>query len=511
MHRLRMIVILILVLALGIIAAPSAAQDTEENLLANGGFEGEYTDRGGETLQEVALNWEPWFLPPPADAESTSINQVPAYNAATSDARVRTGEGAQEYNTFFATHDAGLYQRVPVEPGAELTFSVYIYAWSSATFADPNESVQPQDMIIQVGIDPTGGTDGGADSIVWSETDNPLAETDYDQFIEYSVSAVADATAVTVFIRSNPQGEVGVNHVYVDDATLIQTGVSTVADDPQPVPEPTQEVADASDSADAETEDEANADTSDEPDADATDEPDADATDEPDADATDEPDSDATAEAEATPEATDIPQTENTEPFPNRLTVTVQAGDTVAALATEYQSTAEAIIDANGLNDQGLILVGQQLVVPTPDNIGEPAVTATPEPTDNEDADAGNANSDTPVTGNGTHVVQAGENLYRIALQYNTTVEALATLNNITNPNLISAGTILQVPGATTPATNNNNGTGGATNTGTHTVQAGENLFRIGLLYNVTVTQLVQVNNLANPNIIFVGQVLVIP
>lgn len=44
--------------------------------------------------------------------------------------------------------------------------------------------------------------------------------------------------------------------------------------------------------------------------------------------------------------------------------------------------------------------------------------------------------------------------------------------------------------------------------TKTHTVQAGENLFRIGLLYGVQWPVLMQWNNLANPNLIYVGQVL---
>ncbi|MCB9435798.1 MAG: LysM peptidoglycan-binding domain-containing protein [Anaerolineales bacterium] len=42
----------------------------------------------------------------------------------------------------------------------------------------------------------------------------------------------------------------------------------------------------------------------------------------------------------------------------------------------------------------------------------------------------------------------------------------------------------------------------------THTVQVGQNLFRIGLMYGVQWPLLAQWNNLANPNLIYVGQVL---
>jgi murein DD-endopeptidase MepM/ murein hydrolase activator NlpD len=44
------------------------------------------------------------------------------------------------------------------------------------------------------------------------------------------------------------------------------------------------------------------------------------------------------------------------------------------------------------------------------------------------------------------HVVQRGENLFRIALRYNTTVEAIARANNIVNPRLIYVGQTLLIP-----------------------------------------------------------------
>jgi nucleoid-associated protein YgaU len=49
--------------------------------------------------------------------------------------------------------------------------------------------------------------------------------------------------------------------------------------------------------------------------------------------------------------------------------------------------------------------------------------------------------------GQQTHVVQPGENLFRIALKYGTTWPVLAAANNITNPNLIYVGQVLIIPG----------------------------------------------------------------
>src|ERR1700716_4153064 len=46
-----------------------------------------------------------------------------------------------------------------------------------------------------------------------------------------------------------------------------------------------------------------------------------------------------------------------------------------------------------------------------------------------------------------THTVQPGENLFRIALRYGTTVEALAAANQITDPTHITVGQVLVIPG----------------------------------------------------------------
>jgi LysM repeat protein len=191
----------------------------------------------------------------------------------------------------------------------------------------------------------------------------------------------------------------------------------------------------------------------------------------------------------------------------------VRGGDTLFSIATLNRSTVEAVLAANGLTNANLIFVGQQLVIPVPANTpnSTPASGATSTPTGGSNANPNATATTVPVQGQGTYVVQAGEGLYSIAVRFNTTVEALAALNNITNPNQIRAGTILRVPAVTTPTTGNP-GTGGPTTPpSTHTVRAGENLFRIGLQYNVTVDALALANRLTNANVIYAGQVLVIP
>ncbi|HRF95719.1 MAG TPA: LysM peptidoglycan-binding domain-containing protein, partial [Aggregatilineales bacterium] len=103
------------------------------------------------------------------------------------------------------------------------------------------------------------------------------------------------------------------------------------------------------------------------------------------------------------------------------------------------------------------------------------------------------------------HVVQRGENLYRIALQYGLTVEQIAVANGIVNTGSIMVGQRLIIPSANFIPT--------ATETPqTHIVQAGESLSRIAQLYGMTTESLTTLNGITNPNSLYVGQVLqVIP
>lgn len=107
----------------------------------------------------------------------------------------------------------------------------------------------------------------------------------------------------------------------------------------------------------------------------------------------------------------------------------------------------------------------------------------------------------------GKHVVQAGENLFRIALRYGTTVDAIAKANGITNAALIYVGQVLTIPGGTDDETPSP-APGGEK---VHIVQPGENLFRIALKYNYSQYYLAKYNGIANPSLIYVGQVIRIP
>jgi len=114
---------------------------------------------------------------------------------------------------------------------------------------------------------------------------------------------------------------------------------------------------------------------------------------------------------------------------------------------------------------------------------------------------------DTPVT----HTVQAGENLYRIALRYGIDMNELAQVNNITNQSQIYAGQVLTIPGLSVPdasAVVENPLVAGTPTI--HIVQPGESLTLIAQQYGITVDQLIQSNNITNPNRIRRGDQLTV-
>ena len=97
----------------------------------------------------------------------------------------------------------------------------------------------------------------------------------------------------------------------------------------------------------------------------------------------------------------------------------------------------------------------------------------------------------------GTYIVQSGDTLSGIADKFNTTYQTLATLNGIANPNVIMPGQVLKV-------------TGQVDNQAVYYVQAGDTLSAIASKFGKTVNSLASANNISNPNIIYVGQKLVI-
>lgn len=96
-----------------------------------------------------------------------------------------------------------------------------------------------------------------------------------------------------------------------------------------------------------------------------------------------------------------------------------------------------------------------------------------------------------PATG--TYTVQSGDTLSSIADKFGTTYQVLAAINGIGDPNQIWPGQVLKV-------------TGTASQESTYYVQAGDTLSAIATKFGTTVSNLVSINHISNPNVIYVGQ-----
>ncbi len=154
------------------------------------------------------------------------------------------------------------------------------------------------------------------------------------------------------------------------------------------------------------------------------------------------------------------------------------------------------------------IIEGMPTLTPTP---AGPVADETPAPTAEAPVAEGGptavpaAPAATPAPGEGfEYTVRWGDTLASIATRFGTTVQAITELNNLTNPNQLYVGQKLRIPG-TPPAT------APTGETVTHVVQRGETLHTIAAQYGLTWQTVAAANNIVNPNLLYVGQKLIIP
>ncbi len=120
------------------------------------------------------------------------------------------------------------------------------------------------------------------------------------------------------------------------------------------------------------------------------------------------------------------------------------------------------------------------------------------------------------------YTIASGDTLYSIGKRFGVSVAALQNVNDIANPNRISAGAKLVVPGSSDSNDDGDKGWSGhdkgpddnarGTFSAPHyTIASGDSLTSIGERFGVSVAALQKVNRIANPNRISAGAKLVIP
>lgn len=540
-------------LVLAIVMAMSAAVTVkaQDELLTNPGFEPPFDPVEGVVPGQIAQGWSPWFS---ADDGALQPEYYPASDTVSGmgSPRIHGGTDAQQYFTFFSGHVAGVYQQVSgVAAGDQLEFSIFAWVWSTSQ-ENPDQSDPDADLTVEVGIDPTGGTDATSPSIIWSEP-----STTFDEFTRLSVAATAQGDTATVFVRSNVNQVLMNNVVYIDDASLMVTGqVEVTAEATVEVTEATEvtevatsEVTDEATDAvvevteivpvmtDAVTEEptiavepietlevtevvteeptttvEATLEVTDEPTEEPTVEVTTEVTEEPTAEVTHEATPEVTVEATteeptaepptATPSETPIPTlpvetptliptevpptavpptatplpTLNVTMFPFSVTYVVQNGDIVADIAQRYSTTVEAIMIANGLNPDAFIVVNQVLIIPV-----QTLPVATVPPTE------------APTI----EVQQVLPTPTQIQPTFPPTL--VPTLVPPTLPPLPTVTSDVEVQSVSPTAST------------FYVVQYGDTLSSIAWRFRLTTRDLARANGIVNPNLVYVGQVLIIP
>ena len=152
-------------------------------------------------------------------------------------------------------------------------------------------------------------------------------------------------------------------------------------------------------------------------------------------------------------------------------TYTVQSGDTLSEIAARYGTTVNELMSLNGISNPNLIYPGEVLRIPG--RVSE--------------------SSSSSLT---IYKVQSGDTLSEIAARYGTTVNELMSLNGISNPNLIYPGEVLRIRGNVSGSV------------ATYTVQSGDTLSEIAARYGTTVNRLVSLNGISNLDLIYPGEVL---
>jgi len=163
--------------------------------------------------------------------------------------------------------------------------------------------------------------------------------------------------------------------------------------------------------------------------------------------------------------------------IPYFINYTVKKGDTLYSISKNNNVSVDTIKKDNNLSNNNLF-IGQILKLRTQNEIEECF-----------------SEVDIPQDNNITYVVKKGDNLYDIAKKYDTSVDNIKRLNNLSSNNL-SIGQILKIPNK-------------SMTTNTYIVQKGDSLYKIAIKFNTTVDNIKRKNNLTS-NLLQIGQKLII-
>lgn len=157
---------------------------------------------------------------------------------------------------------------------------------------------------------------------------------------------------------------------------------------------------------------------------------------------------------------------------PDAIRYTVKRGDTLWGIAKKFGVTVSAVVKANNIRNPNLIYVGEVFIIPHMTSAESFEYTL--------------------------YTVRRGDTLWGISRKFGTSINSIVALNGIKNPNLIYAGEVFKIPSARSEQAV------------IYTVKRGDTLWGISRKFGTTVENLVKLNSVKNPNLIYVGEKLII-
>jgi LysM repeat protein len=322
------------------LAAPGQSWPTQEgaNLLANPGFEADWgveashrtlvlSDEDGVFEKAVGNiftppGWISWFRHKEREEAKNAWAQPEVTDTVQNPdpRRTRSGQRAIRMFTFYRRHDGGFYQTVSgLEPGETVQFSAYGQAWAcNEDNAGATSCGDDWALVFKVGIDPSGGTNPFAPSVVWTQDQK---SPDAYSLIGPVTAQVGPGGTVTVFVRSIAKYAYKHMDAYWDDASLV---VAAPAETPTNTPPPAPPTA--------------------------------------------------TPGPSPTPRPTPTPRPDGA------IVHIVESGDTIFGIALTYDVPSDQIreLNAGSIGENDIIQIGQPLVISIPSE--PPTPTPPPQP-----------------------------------------------------------------------------------------------------------------------------------
>ena len=175
----------------------------------------------------------------------------------------------------------------------------------------------------------------------------------------------------------------------------------------------------------------------------------------------------------------------------------IRRGETISTIASRYGVSQYAIMEANNLHRRSTIYAGHTIIVPVP-------LDKAPTRRRNGDYSAKN----------GIYVVRSGDTMWDISRAFGTSVDALRRINYIERGSRIYVGQKLKIPSNATYFADRNSGSYASTSpsgkTGSYKVRSGDTLWDIARRFGTTTSRLRSLNRLGRSSRIYPGQVLTI-